>query len=81
MKNKNAVKKNGNPSFWTEATLILVDNHRTNGKLNFIETIIGKQNIKKNNERIWFKEKENEEYQIRINQLLEEGKVVIREVG
>lgn len=81
-KNKKQVQvKVARSNFWESATLISVAKHRNDGALIFGETKILKKNVQKNYERIWRKVEVKEDYQQRINELLDLGEVVLTVTG
>ncbi|MEZ8944475.1 hypothetical protein AB6E30_10505 [Vibrio sp. 10N.247.311.12] len=63
---------------WTEAKLVTIRRHRSEGQLTFGVSTISRQQVLSNYERVWEQTIVEEAYQQAIVELLEQGEVVLR---
>nr|WP_210499339.1 hypothetical protein [Vibrio crassostreae] len=79
--NPNIVSQRVTPS-WTTATLITLERHRDDeGHLRYSESIIKRSwKISASYERVWEQVRVDEPYQHRIKELLNQNKVVLKDV-
>ncbi|CAH6810489.1 conserved hypothetical protein [Vibrio chagasii] len=80
-KNKKALqyRRSSKPvPLWTEAKLVTIRRHRTEGILSFGVSTISRQQVLSDYERVWKQTIVEEAYQQAIVELLEQGHVVLR---